>query len=305
MNTSGVSRRDFIASSTAGAMALASGWRCANAFAQDPLPKAIELPPDQESQDDSRFIRPAMHYKKLDALRVECQLCPRRCQVADQERGYCGVRENRGGEYVTLVHSRVCSYHADPIEKKPLFHFLPGTTAFSIATAGCNMECKFCQNWNISQFRPEQVPSAYLPPEKLVEACRASESKSLAFTYSEPVIFYEYMFDAAKEAKARGIRPVMISNGFIEPEPMRQLAPHLSGVKVDLKAFTEKFYSEMCSGKLQPVLDTLKLLKKKKMWFEVVVLIIPTLNDDPGEIADMCAWIVTELGPDEIGRAHV
>jgi uncharacterized Fe-S radical SAM superfamily protein PflX len=226
MNTHGVTRRDFIASSAAaGAVALGCGWHCPSAFAQAPLPKAIDLSPDQGSPDDSRYVRPAMHYKKLEALRVECQLCPRRCQVADQERGYCGVRENRGGEYVTLVHSRVCSHHADPIEKKPLFHFLPGTTAFSIATAGCNMECKFCQNWNISQFRPEQVPSAYLPPEKLVEACRSSESKSLAFTYSEPVIFYEYMFDAAKEANARGILPVMISNGFIEPEPMRQLAP--------------------------------------------------------------------------------
>lgn len=299
MNTHGVTRRDFIASSAAaGAVALGCGWHCPSAFAQAPLPKAIDLSPDQGSPDDSRYVRPAMHYKKLEALRVECQLCPRRCQVADQERGYCGVRENRGGEYVTLVHSRVCSHHADPIEKKPLFHFLPGTTAFSIATAGCNMECKFCQNWNISQFRPEQVPSAYLPPEKLVEACRSSESKSLAFTYSEPVIFYEYMFDAAKEAKARGILPVMISNGFIEPEPMRQLAPHLSAVKVDLKAFTEKFYDEVCSGHLEPVLKTLVLLKELGTWLEIVVLIVPTLNDSAEEIKSMTAWVAEKLGPD-------
>jgi pyruvate formate lyase activating enzyme len=232
MNTNGVSRRDFIASSTAGAMALASGWRCAKAFAQDPLPKAIELPPEGESLDDSRFIRPAMHYEKLEALRVECQLCPRRCQVADRERGYCGVRENRGGDYFTLVHSRVCSYHTDPIEKKPLFHFLPGTTAFSIATRGLQYGVQNSARTGIFSISPRAGSQRLSAAGETREACRASESKSLAFTYSEPVIFYEYMFDAAKGGKSPGIRPVMISNGFIEPEPMRQLAPHLSGVKV-------------------------------------------------------------------------
>ncbi|RJP21535.1 MAG: AmmeMemoRadiSam system radical SAM enzyme [Candidatus Abyssobacteria bacterium SURF_5] len=244
------------------------------------------------------FVREAMHYKKLEEGKVECEVCPRACKVAPKERGYCGVRENFGGSYKTLVYGRACSINVDPIEKKPLFHFLPGARALSLATAGCNIECKFCQNWEISQFRPEQVRSIHFPPEAVVAKAIEGRIESIAFTYTEPVVFYEYMHDTAKLAKEKSIKSVMISNGYIKEKPMSELCEHLSAVKIDLKAFTEKFYSEMCSGKLQPVLDTLKLLKKKKMWFEVVVLIIPTLNDDPGEIADMCAWIVTELGPD-------
>jgi len=293
MDRSTLSRRGFLSASAAGC-----GLWSLSAFAQDPLPPAIDLSLDASPKEDSLFVKEAMHYKKLDALRVECRLCPRRCQVADQERGYCGVRENRGGTYFTLVHSRACTYHVDPIEKKPLFHFLPGTNAFSIATAGCNMECKFCQNWNISQFRPEQIRSLYLPPERLVKACGETHSKSLAFTYSEPVVFYEYMFDAAAAARPAGIRPVMISNGYIEPEAMKPLAAHLSGVKIDLKAFTEKFYRDTCSGELKPVLETLRLLKSLGMWFEIVVLLVPTLNDGEEEIRQMCKWIADELGPD-------
>ncbi|HEQ60339.1 MAG TPA: AmmeMemoRadiSam system radical SAM enzyme, partial [Firmicutes bacterium] len=286
-----VDRREFIraAAVAAGGCALCSGLLPSSVFAQDPLPKGIDLSVDHKPQEDSMFVREARFYKKLEALRVECVLCPRRCQVADQERGYCGVRENREGTYYTLVHSRACTYHVDPIEKKPLFHFLPGTNSFSIATAGCNIECKFCQNWNISQYRPEQIRSLYLPPERLVEGCKQTHSKSLAFTYSEPVIFYEYMYDAAAAAKPAGIRPVMISNGYIEPEAMEELVPQLSGVKIDLKAFTEKFYRETCSGELKPVLDTLELLKRLGIWFEIVVLIVPTLNDSEEEIRQMCA----------------
>jgi len=304
MKSSELSRRRFLEAAAAGGCALGLGPL---ARGQDPLPKGIDLSIDLKPQEDSLFVAEARHYKKLESLRVECELCPRKCQVADQERGYCGVRENRGGTYYTLVHNRACTYHVDPIEKKPLFHFLPGTDAFSIATAGCNMECKFCQNWNISQFRPEQIRSLHLPPERLVEGCKQTGAKSLAFTYSEPVIFYEYMFNAAAAAKPAGIRPVMISNGYIEPKAMEELAPQLSGVKIDLKAYTEKFYNETCSGELKPVLNTLEQLKRLGLWFEIVVLIVPTLNDSEEEIGQMCAWIAETLGthiPVHFSRYH-
>ncbi|OHB98849.1 MAG: AmmeMemoRadiSam system radical SAM enzyme [Planctomycetes bacterium RIFCSPLOWO2_12_38_17] len=239
-----------------------------------------------------------MYYKKLEDLRIECELCPRKCTVADMERGYCGVRENRGGIYYTLVHSRVCALNIDPIEKKPLFHYLPGTKAYSLATAGCNIECKFCQNWQISQYRPEQIDSIKLTPDDIVKDAQTSGSKTIAYTYSEPVVFYEYMYDTSQLARKLGLKSVMISNGYIQEKPLVELCKYLDAVKIDLKGFTEKFYSETCSGELKPVLDTLVALKKIGIWFEIVVLIVPTLNDSEKEIKEMCAWIKNNLGTD-------
>ncbi len=241
---------------------------------------------------------PAMFWEKRPERRVLCTLCPRECEVADVERGYCGVRENQGGEYQTLVYGPLCSQNADPIEKKPLFHYLPGSGAYSLATAGCNIECKFCQNWQISQFRPEQVSSTVVTPAKLIELCRANRCLTLAYTYSEPVVFYEYMHDTAALARENKIGSVMISNGYIQEEPMRRLCRHLTGVKIDFKAFSEEFYSKWCAGRLRPVLETLETLKDIGIWFELVILIIPTLNDSPNEIRDMSAWVVKNLGPD-------
>ncbi|OGF67363.1 MAG: AmmeMemoRadiSam system radical SAM enzyme [Candidatus Fischerbacteria bacterium RBG_13_37_8] len=239
-----------------------------------------------------------MYYKKLDAKKVECELCPQECKVADLERGTCGVRENHGGTYYTLVHSRPCSIHVDPIEKKPLFHYLPGTQALSIATAGCNIECKFCQNWEISQFRPEQIKSVYLPPERLAQLAKNNYCPTISYTYTEPVVFYEYVYDTAVEAKKLQVGNVIISNGYIKEKPLVELLKHLSGVKIDFKAFTEKFYVEACRGHLQPVLDTLITLQKSGIWFELVVLIIPTLNDTEKEYRDMTKWIYKNLGGD-------
>jgi len=241
---------------------------------------------------------PAMFWEKLPDRKVKCTLCPRECEVADVERGYCGVRENQGGEYQTLVYGALCSGNVDPIEKKPLFHYLPGTTAFSIATAGCNIECKFCQNWEISQFRPEQVESTLVTPAQLVRACAGRACPTIAYTYSEPVIFYEYMHDAAALARQQGIGSVMISNGYIQEQPLRQLCRQLTGVKIDFKAFSETFYAQWCSGHLKPVLATLETLKEIGIWTELVVLIIPTLNDSPQEIKAMSKWVVEHLGPD-------
>ncbi|MBN1426586.1 AmmeMemoRadiSam system radical SAM enzyme [Candidatus Fermentibacteria bacterium] len=243
-------------------------------------------------------MREAKYWNPIEQQRVACTLCPRGCEVADRERGYCGVRENVGGRYVTLVYGRAVAANVDPIEKKPLFHFLPGTTAFSIATAGCNMECKFCQNWDISQFRPEQIRSTDLFPTDVAAAARGRSCASIAYTYSEPVIFYEYMLDSAIEGHRLGVRSVMISNGYILKEPLLELLPRLDAVKVDLKAFTDTFYQKLCAGKLQPVLDSLRWIKEQGTWLEIVDLILPTQNDGEGEILALSEWIVDELGPD-------
>jgi pyruvate formate lyase activating enzyme len=240
----------------------------------------------------------ARYYVKLPHRKIRCELCPRECVIDDLERGYCGVRENVGGTYYTLVYGNPCSAHIDPIEKKPLFHFLPGTGAFSIATAGCNVLCKFCQNWEISQARPEIIRSHDMPPKEVARIARDNKCASIAYTYTEPVIFTEFMYDSAVEGLKRGVKSVMISNGYIKPEPMKDLCSVLHGVKIDLKAFTERFYKELVSGELKPVLDTLVLLKKQDLWTEIVYLVIPGQNDDPGELKDLCKWIVGELGPD-------
>jgi pyruvate formate lyase activating enzyme len=240
----------------------------------------------------------ALWFDKLPDKAVQCRLCPRECTVADVERGYCGVRENQGGEYKTLVYGALCSTNVDPIEKKPFFHYLPGTQALSVATAGCNFECKFCQNWRISQYRPEQVESVLVPPADLVKAAKARGVPTLAYTYSEPVVFYEYMHDAAALGRQDGLGSVVVSNGYIREPALRELVRHVTAVKVDLKAFTEKFYAEQCAGKLAPVLKTLEVLADAGIHTEIVVLVLPTLNDSAEEIGAMARWIVKTMGPD-------
>ncbi len=240
----------------------------------------------------------ARWYEELPSKRVKCKLCPRECQVDDRERGYCGVRENWNGVYYTLVHSRPCTYHVDPIEKKPLFHFLPGNTAFSIATVGCNVNCQFCQNWQISQIRPEQITNLDMPPQEVVRMTRQEDSRIIAYTYTEPVVFSEYVYDTAAEGRKAGIRSVMITNGYIQEKPMRDLSEVLDAVKVDLKAFSEKYYREVVVGELKPVLNTLVLLRKLGMWTEIVYLVVPTLNDSEPEFKALCRWIKQNLGVD-------
>jgi pyruvate formate lyase activating enzyme len=251
-----------------------------------------------EVDEESIFRREASYYEKLPELKVECRLCPRRCSVDDAERGYCGVRENWEGTYYTLVYGRACTYHLDPVEKKPLFHFLPGSAAFSVSTAGCNVECKFCQNWQLSQSRPEALPSYPLPPKVLLAEADRAGAQVVAFTYAEPVVCAEYMRDTAAAGKGGRLRTVMISNGYIEAEPMEELAAVLDGVKIDLKAFRDSFYRELVNGKLQPVLDTLVLLARKGVWFEIVYLMVTGKNDEPQEIREMSRWIASELGPE-------
>ncbi len=240
----------------------------------------------------------ALYYEKLENMDIRCKLCPKECEIGDKERGWCGVRENQEGIYYTLVYGNPCAYNLDPIEKKPFFHYLPGTTALSIATAGCNLNCKYCQNWQISQRRPEQTRNTYLPPGDLVAAAREMQSPSIAFTYSEPTVFYEYMLDTSREARKTDTGAVMISAGYMQTEPLEELCEYLTAVKIDLKSFRDDFYREICSAKLDPVLQTLKTLKRLGMWFEIVLLVVPTLNDDEAEFRELCRWILGELGPD-------
>jgi len=251
-----------------------------------------------QSQGDAQFTVEARFYEKLKERKIKCKLCPRECVVGDKERGYCGVRENRGGTYYSLVHSRVCAAHVDPIEKKPLFHYLPGTTAFSIATAGCNVNCKFCQNWDISQVRPEQVPAQYIPPQRLAEAARQNRCPTIAYTYSEPVIFTEYLMDAADAGHQAGVRSVVISNGYIQDEPLKAAYGKMDAVKIDLKAFSESYYRDVVVGELKPVLATLVTLRKMGKWTEIVYLVVPTLNDGDAEFRGLAQWIKTNLGAD-------
>ncbi len=238
----------------------------------------------------------ARYYKKLEGGGIECGLCPRHCRVTDLERGYCGVRENHGDVYCTLVYGRPCALNVDPIEKKPLFHFYPGTSALSLATAGCNVNCKFCQNWEISQVRPENTDNYDLSPKDLVEICATRNIPTIAYTYSEPVVFYEYMYDTAKAGHERSVKSVMITGGYIEKKPLADLLTHLDAVKIDLKSIREDYYRDIVGGELKPVLDSLVQIKQAGVWLEIVYLVVPTLNDTEAEFRELARWIKTNLG---------
>ena len=243
-------------------------------------------------------LKEALFYKKLENKTVQCQLCPRRCVIPAGRRGFCGVRENRNGALYTLSYGKLVAVHIDPIEKKPLFHFLPSTTAFSLATAGCNLKCKFCQNWEISQGLPEEVDYNYIEPADLVRKVKESGSPTIAYTYTEPTIFYEYMLETAKLAKEQGIKNIMHSNGYINAEPLRQLAKYLDAANIDLKGFTNDFYAQLSEGTLEPVLNSLKILKQEGVHLEITNLILPGYNDDAETIRRMCLWIKENLGED-------
>jgi pyruvate formate lyase activating enzyme len=229
---------------------------------------------------------------------VECELCPTACVLDEYQVGGCRTRINKGGKLYSLVYAKPCAVAVDPIEKKPFFHFLPGSRAFSLATAGCVLGCKFCQNWEISQASPEEVSYRDLLPDDAVRQALFFGCSSITYTYTEPTVFYEYMYDIALLAERAGLRNTMHSCGYIQPRPLRTLAKHLQAADIDLKSFSEDFYSRICGGRLKPVLDALVVLKEEKVWLEITNLVIPTLNDEPAGIREMCRWIATNLGPD-------
>jgi pyruvate formate lyase activating enzyme len=229
---------------------------------------------------------------------VRCSLCPHHCVLAEGERGLCRVRENRGGKLYTFAYGNPCAVHIDPIEKKPFYHFMPGTTAFSLATAGCNLRCQYCQNYTISQRTPEEVRSYDAPPGAVVAAAAQGAALTIAYTYSEPMIFYEYMLDTARIARRTGHRNVVISAGYVNPEPLRELCRVLDGCKIDLKGYNPDFYRKVCGGTLNPVLETIRVIHEMGVHLEIVNLVVPTLNDDQEELRALAKWVLETLGPD-------
>mgnify|MGYP000858062593 CR=1 FL=1 len=239
-------------------------------------------------------MKEAYLYNRLEDERVRCALCNHRCVIKPGKRGICGVRENRGGTLYSLVYGKVIAAHTDPIEKKPLFHFLPGSLSYSIATVGCNFRCRFCQNADISQMPAEtgRIEGKDTTPEAVVEAALASGCESIAYTYTEPTIFFEMAHDTALLADSKGLKNVFVSNGYMTPECLEFIHPHLHAANVDLKAFTDRFYKEQCGAKLAPVLTTLETMKRLNVWLEVTTLLIPGHNDDPGELRELADFLV-------------
>lgn len=257
-------------------------------------------------------MKEAMLYEKLEDNRVRCNLCAHRCLVKDGKRGICLVRENRDGTLYTLVYGRTISQAVDPVEKKPLFNFYPGTTAFSVATVGCNFRCDFCQNWQISQaVRDEHlILGREATPAQLVATAKRYGCRSIAYTYTEPTIFTEYAYDTAKLAHQAGIANIYVTNGYMTAgagEMLEAFDPYLDAANVDLKAWSDEFYRKYCGARLQPVLDSLRKMKELGVWVEVTTLVIPTLNDSDEELRQIAGFIAQELGvetPWHISRFH-
>lgn len=298
-----------------------------NSYRNIPIPDSQYGHPERFSPRPSKSIsretveklklslKEASYWRRLPNDSVQCFLCPRHCVIVAGQRGACRVRANYNGTLYTLTYGKPVALNNDPVEKKPLFHFLPGTKSFSIATVGCNLGCVFCQNWHISQEYPERgnhlatirwvsellpgkVDLSRLTPKEVVQLAEICGSTSIAFTYTEPSVFYEYMLDIAKEAHKRNIKTVWVTCGYLEEEPLRNFCNYLDAANVDLKGFSEEFYHRYCGATLEPVLKTLKILKQENVWFEITNLIIPGANDSDKMIRKMCEWIKQNLGCD-------
>lgn len=254
-------------------------------------------------------MKEAVLYSKEKENQVKCGLCSHRCLISDGRRGICGVRENRGGSLYSLVYGKVIAAHVDPIEKKPFFNYLPGTASFSIATAGCNFRCLFCQNADISQgaSRYKEMLGEETRPKDVVSGAEKTGCVSIAYTYTEPTVFFEFAYDVSVLAKEKGIANLYVTNGFMTPEMLDTYGSLLDAANVDLKSFSDKFYREICGARLEPVLDSLKHMKKMGVWVEVTTLVVPTLNDSLDELKQIASFIKLELGaetPWHISRFH-
>jgi len=236
------------------------------------------------------------HDHEVDEVR--CQLCARECRIRPGERGRCNARMNVGGELRSLVHGRPIAVHVDPIEKKPLYHFLPGATAFSLATSGCPLTCRFCQNWEISQARPEDYDSRRIQARQLTVAAERADAPIIAFTYNEPTVFMEYLCEIARAARSHGMRPVLISCGYMNEAPLREMCEVLDAIKIDLKGFSADFYRDVCDAELAPVLRSISQASRCGVHLELVNLVVPTLNDSDKMLSGLIDWVGGELGPD-------
>ena len=254
-----------------------------------------------QAQESSRgALHPASYWQNIKDTTLQCLLCPRKCVLASGQRGVCTVRINKEGKLYSLGYGNPVAIHIDPIEKKPFFHVSPGEPVYSLAVAGCNMRCVFCQNWQISQSKPDEAKSYNLSPEEAVNQTIQSNCHFIAYTYTEPTVFYEYMFDIAKLARGRGIKNTMHTCGYINQEPLKELLKYMDAVNVDLKGFSPEIYAKISEmARLEPVLETLKTIKNAGVWLEITCLIIPGLNDEAVKIKEMCIWIKENLG-DEV-----
>ncbi len=255
------------------------------------------------------MIKKAMLWRSQEGSKTGCFLCAHRCQIAPGQFGVCGVRENRKGKLFTHVYGEVIAAHIDPIEKKPLYHFLPGTTSFSIATVGCNFRCPFCQNWQISQVTKTDKrfgDGRALSPEEIVRAARAQGCRSISYTYTEPTIFFEYAYDTAHLARNAGLANVFVTNGYMTAEALRTIQPFLDAANVDLKSFRDETYKKICGARIQPVLDSIRLMHELGIWVEVTTLVVPDLNDGDQELGDIARFIasVSPEVPWHISRFH-
>jgi pyruvate formate lyase activating enzyme len=238
-------------------------------------------------------------WRRLTDGRIQCDLCPRFCKLREGQRGFCFIRQAHKDGLVLTSYGRASGFWIDPIEKKPLNHFYPGSSVLSFGTAGCNLGCRFCQNWDISKAQETDLLSAWASPEASVGAAVQARCHSIAFTYNDPVVFAEYAIDCAREAHQRGIKTVAVSAGYINAQARQEFFAHIDAANIDLKAFTDRFYEQLCFAKLAPVLDTLCWLKHEtQVWLEVTTLLIPGHNDSEEEIANLCTWFIKNLGPD-------
>ena len=285
-----ISRREFLKYSFIGIGGLATSAYGYNHLFSRSSGSLPDIFPNSAPDTLWKWSKEALYYKQIND-NVQCELCPHKCSLAPDDRGICRTRVNKDGKLYSLAYGNPCSVHVDPIEKKPLFHFLPSSSIFSIATAGCNLRCLNCQNWQISQFQPEETNNYDLMPETVVNAAIQKNCKSIAYTYSEPVIFYEYMYDTSKIAKQQGLKNVMVTAGYINEKPFRDLCKVIDAANIDLKGFSEKIYNKLNGATLEPILNTLKIAKEEKLWFEMTNLIVPTWTDNLDMIREMCQWL--------------
>ena len=272
-----LSKRDFLKKS----LALSAGlicWPVESVFSE------------MTSEQQGIYKKIAM-FQDETARGIMCRICPNECVLKEGELSKCNNRKVYKSKLYTLAYGNPCSVNADPVEKKPLYHFLPGSKAFSIATAGCNLVCLNCQNWTISQTSPDKTRNWDLMPARVVEECTVNSCRSIAYTYSEPITFYEYAFETATLARDAGIKNIFKSNGYINPEPLKKICSVLDAANIDLKAFSESTYLKLTGGKLQPVLDSLKVFKDMGVWLEITNLIVPDWTDNPDDIRSMCRWL--------------
>lgn len=296
-----ISKRQFLKSAALGSCGLALGLSQLKTLGNI-MPDLSSLP----EEELWKWSREAMHY--IETPRgIKCKLCPQACELKEGETGDCHTRTVKDNKLYTIAYGNPCAIHIDPIEKKPLYHFLPSSNAYSIATAGCNLACLNCQNWNISQASPKDTQNYDLMPDKTVSECMKNKCASIAYTYSDPIAFYEYTFDTAMIARREGIKNVFVSAGYIHETPLREIAKYLDGANIDLKSFENDIYEMLNAGTLEPVLDTLKILRDEGVWLEITNLVVPTWTDDMDMIKRMCEWLVNngfENNPLHFSRFH-